>query len=190
MHWSDGKYLNPAKNSLFFWVNRWKILMEFQTGPNQWTEKQALLYCSIGDVCFQKTQITSQPATLGEKSLFGDLKTWQQVGCYLLSSIVFSVSTVFQKAPFTRAVTGSYGVCSGQFLFLAQCLWTESWHIGISHDLQVFCAIPSGAGVSPSTAGTAMVMVNCSSKLKRMKTQTLCNLWKQNYGPIIRREGQ
>lgn len=95
-----------------------------------WTEKQPLLYV-VQVMLVSKRKITSIHNPLG-KIIFGDLKTWQ-VGCYLLSSIVFSVSTVLQKAPFTGsgfpAVTGSYGVCSGPFLFLAQCLWAESWHI-------------------------------------------------------------
>lgn len=112
----------------------------------------------VGYQCLQPVSTVS-----AKMCLF--LCPWQQVGCYLLSSIVFSVSTVLQKAPFTRrglAVTGNYGVCSGPFLFLAQCLWTESWNIRyptIYRCLRFFFAMPSGAGVSPSTAGTAMWMV-------------------------------
>ena len=96
-----------------------------------WTEKEPLLYVVQVMWGVSKRKITSIHNPLG-KIIFGDLKTWQQVGCYLLSSIVFSVSTVLQKAPFIRrglAVTGSYGVCGGPFLLLAQCLWAESWHI-------------------------------------------------------------
>lgn len=123
-----------------------------------WTEKQPLLYVVQVMWGVSKRKITSIHNPLG-KIIFGDLKTWQQVGCYLLSSIVFSVSTVLQKAQFTRRgpVTGSYRVCSGgPFLLLAQCLWTESWHIRYPTIYRLFVAIPSGAGVSPSTAGTAM----------------------------------
>lgn len=71
-----------------------------------WTEKEPLLYV-VQVILVSKRKITSIHNPLG-KIIFGDLKTWQQVGCYLLSSIVFSVSTVLQKAQFTRRGLSSH----------------------------------------------------------------------------------